>query len=408
MTRLARQALVAVYEARFPTAPNWQPGPLPFRHRDIRADMSARSSYYSDQTSRILYGTPEQPRRWHRELHQTDGGTEVIGVEALCVTGETDALGLIAIHLRTTGNPMTTLRSLARRRNAPPPAFDPQGLVEGQAKIDTTRTPSSLALIVPTKRGLPRLYPWPRYRRWPAANQWLWALASRTTLADFPPDPRNLEPTDNDIIRLSVDWHGALLRDGIGFVGLRPDRGENDPFFGYAELYARSIYLDAVLLGLLQKQAIDRLEERLVTVLDGHPPDNRDGRMAELERDVGRFRHLLWRQHLTTHGIPNLILAAYHRQHALRDRFDQILTEIADFNRLARDDENRHVNSATVLFTLTTVPAGIALGVMQVLGSQRPLDFAIATAVVATVTALLLRTRSARMALRALRNRFTQ
>jgi hypothetical protein len=33
-------------------------------------------------------------------------------------------------------------------------------------------------------------------------------------------------------------------------------------------------------------------------------------------------------QHLTTHGILNQILTAFHRQHRLPDRFQQILAEV--------------------------------------------------------------------------------
>jgi hypothetical protein len=54
----------------------------------------------------------------------------------------------------------------------------------------------------------------------------------------------------------------------MGVVGMRPDQGRDDAFFGYAELYLRSIYLDAVLLGMLQKQGLTHLEEHMATALD--------------------------------------------------------------------------------------------------------------------------------------------
>jgi hypothetical protein len=56
-------------------------------------------------------------------------------------------------------------------------------------------------------------------------------------------------------------------------------------------------------------------------------------------------------------GVPSQLLGAYQRQHRLRDRFDQVLMEISDFNRLNRETEKRYVNNALVLFTLITVPA---------------------------------------------------
>jgi hypothetical protein len=59
-----------------------------------------------------------------------------------------------------------------------------------------------------------------------------------------------------------------------------------------------------------------------------------------------------------------------------------------------------------VVFTLVTVPAGIALALLQVLGTNEPWLFAAVAGVCAVLIALLLRTRSARVAVKALRRRF--
>jgi hypothetical protein len=60
-----------------------------------------------------------------------------------------------------------------------------------------------------------------------------------------------------------------------------------------------------------------------------------------------------------------------------------------------------------VVFTIVTVPAGIALALLQVVETDEPWLLATVTATCVGLTALLLRTRSARVALRALRRRFT-
>ncbi|MFC0862543.1 hypothetical protein ACFHYQ_09575 [Sphaerimonospora cavernae] len=405
MTRLARQALVVIYQARLPADPTWPPGPLILQEGQIRSTAEARSEYYNDKAARVLYGSAERPRRWHDPSRRVMGGIEVVGVEALraSVAGP-DAHGLVAVHLRPRhGSPIALLRALAGRRGAPRLDFDPQVLLDGQAVIESTGSPFTISFVAPGARGLPRLYRQPRYWRWAAARQWLWTLASRTTLADYPPDPGNLEPREDEIIRLSSDWHAVVLRDGMGVVGIRPDQGRDDKFFGYAELYLRSIYLDAILLGLMQQQGITHLEKRMAAALDS----SLTATMADLEGRVSAFRHHLWAQHLTPHGIPNRVLTAYQRQHALRERFEQILLDISDFNRLNRDEENRYVNSAVVVFTLATVPTGIALALLQVLETHNPWLFAAVGFACALLTAVLLRTRSARVALRALRRRFT-
>ncbi|GLW10224.1 hypothetical protein Misp01_53520 [Microtetraspora sp. NBRC 13810] len=404
MTRLVRQTVIVVYEARFPAAPVWEPGPLVLQHGQVRSTAEARSEYYSAKAARMLYGDSAHPRRWHDVSPRAIGDVEVTGVEALRLTDEPDACGLVAIHLRLRrGNPVALLRALAGRRGTQPVDFDPQELVGGQAKVEPGGRPFTVSFVTSAGQNLPRLYREPRYWRWAPAYQWLWALASRTNLADYPPDPKSLEPADSEIIRLSSDWHAVVLRDGMSVVGVRADQGQDDPFFGYAELYLRSIYLDAVLLGMLQKQALTSLEERMASELDS----SLSVTMAELEREVSAFRHRLWAQHLTPHGTPNRLLTAYQRQHVLRERFEQILTDISDFNRLTRDDESRHVNSAVVVFTLVTVPTGIALALLQVLEPNGPWLFAIVGGVCAVLVALLLRTRSAKVAFRALRRRFT-
>ncbi|MDP4505860.1 hypothetical protein [Nonomuraea turcica] len=403
MTRLARRIIIVVYEARFPSAPAWEPGPLVLRHGQVRSTAEARSEYYSAKAARVLYGDEAYPRRWHDASHRVIGDVAVTGVEALRVTDEPDACGLVAIHVRLMrGAPIALLRALAGRRNAPLTDFDPQELVGGQAKIEPGARPFTVSFVTSAGSGLPRLYRQPRYWRWAPACQWLWSLASRSSLLDYPPDPKNLEPADSEILRLSSDWHAVVLRDGMGVTGVRPDQGQNDPFFGYAELYLRSIYLDAVLLGMLQKQGLTHLEERMAAALDSSLSTT----MAELEREVSSFRHQLWAQHLTPHGTPNRLLTAYQRQHVLRERFEQILTEINDFNRLSREDENRQVNSAVVVFTLVTVPAGIALALLQVMETNEPWLFVTVGGVSAVLIALLLRTRSARVAFKALRRRF--
>ncbi|MGW4793153.1 hypothetical protein ACWEPC_12165 [Nonomuraea sp. NPDC004297] len=405
MTRLARQTLVVIYEARFPATPAWVSGPLVLGHRQVRSTAEARGEYFSAKAARVLYGDTERVSRWHDPARQIIGDVEITGVELLRATDRPDACGLVAIHLQPQdGTPIDLLRSLAGRRDAPPAGLDPQKLVDGQASIEPGSRPFTICFVTAAKQGLPRLYRQARYWRWPSAQQWLWALASRTNVADYPPDPKNLEPADADVIRLSSDWHAVVLRDGMAVVGTRPDRGHDDSFFGYAALYLRSIYLDAILLGILQRQGLVRLEGRMAVALDTSLPST----MAELEHEVSTFRHRLWAQHLTPHGAPNRLLSAYQGQHALRERFEHILTEISDFNRLARDNENRRVNGAVTVFTLVTVPAGIALALLQVVESSNPwLYTGVAVACLGLIV-FLLSTRPARLAFRALRDRVTR
>src|SRR3569833_20877 len=407
MTRPARAVTVAVYQATFPRTPDWAEGPLPFSYGDMSADTAGRSSYYPFRTARLLYGAPGRTRRWHKALDVHVDGVQAVGLEAIRLRDEPGTPGLVIVHLAAVrANPLRVVRALAQRGGIRLTGFDPQELVEEEAVLDAT-VPYTLSFVTSRGRWLPRLYRHPRYARWPNAEQWLWALASRTSFADHPPDPRQLPTVRNagladfDYIRLSADWRAAVLRDGLALVGCRADSGGQDPFFNHAELYGRSGYLDAVLIGMLQLHGISDLENALASALDAPLTST----MAELEQRGTLFRHELWWQHLSTHGIPNQLLGAYQRQHRLRERFDQVLTEISDFNRLTRDDEKRYVTTALILFTLITVPGSLALALLQALGSDSPWIFGSVITACVFITAALLTTRTARVVMRSIRKR---
>lgn len=349
MTRQDRAVIVAIYQATFPRTLDWAEGPLPIRHGDVLADAANRAGYYPARTARLLYGSAGRPRRWHMPLVTDVGDVELAGLEALRLRDEPGAPGLLAVHLRATGTQaLGVVRALAGRGDARVAGFNLDQLVDGQA-IVVSAVPYTLTFVTRQRYRFPRLYPHPRYLRWSSIDQWLWALASRTNETDHPPDPRYLprsrcsDGSDVDGVPLSADWCGLVLRDGVALVGRRADKGASDPFYNHAELYARSIYLDALLIGILQLQGISELEDALAAALD----DPAASRLAELERRVTEFRHELWWQHLSAHGVPNQFLGAYQRQHRLRDRFDQALTEISDFNRLHRENEKRYINNGS-------------------------------------------------------------
>jgi hypothetical protein len=402
MGQPARQAIVAVYHASFPSTPDWDEGPLPLTHDGIRADAAARSTYYPPRTARLLYGAPGSPRRWHKAMNEQTDGFTVIGLEALRLIDEPDAGGLIIVHVSPgVRRSVDVVRALAGRRGTVLNEYDPARLVGGAAQI-SPEPPFTLTLVTSRTWRLSRLYGHPRYLLWPQLDQWQWALASRTLYRDQPPDPNTTQLPRQERIWLSADWCGFVLRDGMALTGTRPDRGDSDPYYNHAALYARTIYLDAILIGLLQLHGIGELEDALAEALDGGSPSST---MPRLERRLAAFRHRLWWQHLSAHSVPNQLLDAFHRQHRLPERFTQILAEINDFNRFAREDEAHRINGAILLFTLVTVPAGTALALLQVLETRDPWIFTTVFATCTIFIGLLLTTRSARGVLRSLRQR---
>lgn len=400
MSRPARQAIVAVYRATFPQAPDWAEGPLPLTHDGVRADTAGRSAYYPPRTARLLYGTSERSRRWHRTLHTRIGDLTVIGVEALRPNDHPDAEGLVALHVVPRKlHTVDVLRAFANRKGAHLPGFDLARVVGDQAKL-SPRPPFTLAFATPHTWRFPRLYHHPRYLRWPTLDQWQWSLASCTNYRDQPPAPHITQLPEQERIWISADWSALVLRDGMALTGTRTDRGVSDPFYNHAALYARTIYLDAILIGLLQLHGISALEESLAANLDGPSPHG----MLHLEERVARFRHQLWWQHLSASGAPNQFLEAFHTHHRLPERFDQVLSEISDYNRVGRETESHTTNSTVLFFTLATVPAGIALALLQVISAQDLWIFAVVLGTCLLLTGVLLVTRPARGAFRSIRN----
>jgi hypothetical protein len=406
-----RQAIAVVLPARMPEPPPWDEGPLPFQHGARRADRTTRRTYFATATARVLYGEPERPCRWHRTTTATEGPLSALGVELLHTPlGDDHHRALAIIHLSVNGPALhDTLRSLAHRHAAPPSPLtgrlDPDQLLQGHAHITTGAPPFTAAFLTPARARLPHLYPRPYRHAWPPANQWLWALASRTNEADYPPDPTDTTALTNGALRLSADWSVLALRDGAAFIGHRRDLGPDDPFFGYAELHARTVYLDALLLGMIQRSHIDQLTETLSRVFDG---THLARRVAALEQHIAHFRSTYWRQHLTHHGPANDILLAFQTQHLLRTRFEEILTEATDYARLVQNQESQQISGALGILTILGLPLSTAFAAQQILADTNPWHLLAYTGAALAAAAGLLTTRYGRLVLSALRGQSKQ
>jgi hypothetical protein len=224
-------------------------------------------------------------------------------------------------------------------------------------------------------------------------------LASRSIPRDFPVPPELEAGHRRQAVRLSADWSAPVLRHGAAFLGHRPDAGEGD-FYEFAALHARTLHLDALLLGTLQREHIDQLMDELSAVFDG---PRLAARVALLERNIALFRSTYWRQHLSAHGAANDLLLAFQAQHRLPERFAEILAEAADYGRLAQNQESRQISGALGVLTVIALPLGTALSILQVLGDQSVLHLLVALALSVAATAAALTTRYGRLVVASLR-----
>ena len=402
-----RQAFTVVVPVRLPQDPPWAAGPLPFQGNDGPAELRARARLFAPSAARALYD-----HRWHVMTVREQGALRLDAVELLRTpTARSPEQALAALHFTVTGVPLLPLlRALSHRRQTPDPDpltgdFAPAELLAGVA--DTTAPsgpfalarPYTVAFLTPGPEPVEALRDQATGELPESADWLLQSLASRAAPSDIPMAPEYLPDLAAEIRRVSADWSALVLRQGAAFLGHHADAGPGD-FYDYAERNARGVYLDALLLGMAQRDHIDELTDDLSAVFDG-PGLAR--RVAALEQRIARFRSTYWRQHLSAHGPANELLLAFQAKYRLPERFAQILAEAADQARLVQTQESQQIAGALGVLTILGLPLATALSILQVLGDDRPwhLVGALAAAFAATGAALL--TRYGRLVLNSLR-----
>ncbi|RPK63199.1 hypothetical protein EES43_11750 [Streptomyces sp. ADI96-02] len=405
-----RRAVSLILPVRLPADPvSWAHGPLPFEAGGRRTDVASRRTYFTHAAGRALYGTPERPCRWHCFADVAHGALRLRGMEILrtpTALHPRHALAVLHCSVVTT-ELLDVLRALGHRAGADPDPLAgplaPDVLLAGVATPAGTGAPFAVphpytvAFLTPGEADTAILRSQGVLP--PTADRCLWAMASRSNESDFPTPVEQLPGQTECAVRISADWSALVLRHGAAFVGHRPDEGDGD-FYDFASLHVRSVYLDALLLGIAQRDHIDELTDGLSGIFDG-PGLAR--RVAALERDIAGFRSTYWRQHLTAHGPANELLLAYHEQYRLPVRFEEILSEAADYARLVQTQDGQQIAGALGVLTILGLPLGTALSILQVLGDDDPAHLLMALAAALLATAAAFATRYGRLVLASLR-----
>lgn len=391
--------MVVVCPAQITGDPDWPEGPLPLRQQDIEATAETREEYFIPACARILYGHPSQPRRWHQIISSDIGNSTAFGLEIL-THGRSASRAFAILHLQVHGNNILDIaRAVAGRRNTTGLQTEIASAFPSWVSLAPLRRPFTICFMSsPEELGPPPGAA--LVESWSNLETWLWQLASRTNRADFPPDPDRAFELLAGTVPLSADWRGLVARDGAAFVARRYDLGDADPFLGFAQLYTHSIYLDALIIGMLQNTTISEMIDDASRAFEANDLPRH---LARLEGRAARFRAVFWLRDVGTHGPANEILAAYQGQHRLPERFEAVLSEIADLNRIVQTQESQRVNAALGIITVVGLPFGIAFAVMQVLGVSSTSALLVGMAAAASCTGALLLTGFGRLLLRTLR-----
>ncbi|MGW0553652.1 hypothetical protein ACWDZ6_05535 [Streptomyces sp. NPDC002926] len=364
----------------------WKSGPLPLSHGGLRAEVGMRKFYFLPAVAEVLYGTPTEPRRWHIQVNMNHDGMTLVAVEVQRIDSATERQnGLVVLHLRVEQSAVLDVaRYFAGRPTAPAYALPGEDLLRDVASIEwqgrtaypfahlqSQDAPYTLALVTPWRMPLPKVYPELANLNWSTVDEWLFTLASRTSLDDYPPHPESREELVGNALCISASWKALVLSRGAAFVGLRPD----DPFHLVAELYVRTVYLDSLLFGIIQR---DRLVELAHDAASALGSANVGMNLASLELRLATFRSSYWKQVLTTDHRANDLFSAFQRQHRMLERYDRVVTEINELNRLVQTQESRQIGAALGILTILGLPLGTALGILQVLGLRSVISLATA------------------------------
>lgn len=353
--RWSRAIACVCFEVSGPRVPSgeWHPGPLPVELPDGRcADRSARATYFQARAADSLYGAQDgtAPSRWHRAVDGVSAGDDMLlGIELLAfphfatladgiqqpgVPADATSRYLCALHLSL--NLKDPLASLAAAVHLNPDdetctqrrVLYAELIGDGFQIPRTVRRALSVSMIMPGAQLWPPPLGTPR--QWTAADGWLWSAASATPLQRFRPDPEDPHVLDG-LVYLSSSWRALVLRDGIGFVGLVPDAGEESSFFDWGASYVRSLYTDVALLAALERDALDGFANQLAHI------GNRFEKSLEfrlLVNEVTEFRNVFWWENVTRHGNANRILEKLHAAHRTPQLFGRVVSDLDAFRQL--------------------------------------------------------------------------
>jgi hypothetical protein len=319
---------------------DWQPGPLPIALPDGRiTNAGLRSTYFQPLAAAALYGSPEQPCRWHRWIPALPGpggrakvhGVELLGVPQWVPSDDARTSFLAMVHLELA--PDQPIAALAAAVGVAPGQNDS----ESWRKFIDVVLGSGFSVLPSWRRGmstcflnadgeLPDLDDAPP--EWTAQTAWLWLGASATPFHVFSPDLADPHLLDHTVF-LSKTWRGLVLRDGVAFVGVSHSDTDRE-FLAHAAVYARTIYSDIMLLSILQRLGLEAFAGQLSRIGSRF---EKSQELRALVNALTEYRNVLWWDDVARHGLANNLLqnmqAAWHTP----ELFERVSTDLEAFRQ---------------------------------------------------------------------------
>ncbi len=337
------------------TTRGWEPGPLPVPFGEgQRADRDTRSTYFDHRAAEVLYGTARSVTRWHRSCDRMVADPiRLTALEWVRVDEHSMTRGFMILHLAAVAESLPDLVSgwseLVRwKSNDEARSTTLLGaireVVGEQISLTTLHhSPFRVAYVDSRPQDTPRF----SGGTLGSVADLQFTLGSAVAANSVTPSAKQAEALEASVVHLSKDWSVMVLRDGAAFVG---NEHANPAFLDrFGAAYVRSIYTDALLLGVIQRSVLNDFADRLASLGD---PARRPRAVERLDAEFSRFRNRLWWQHLTQHGIGNELLLAYAAQHRLHELMAETRSELQDYSRQARLRASRVLNIAVAILAV--------------------------------------------------------
>lgn len=354
---------------RPPSAP-WRQGPFPwplppkdgkYVFRD-NADERTREEFFEARIRPLLYGDV----RWHREVPRdlTLGQWPVTAAELLAYPEAYGPPGaLLIIHVQFTCNDLAEAASaISRLANMRPVTSESGSNLQEVTRVVDELLPGAQIVFqrtayvvshVTTVGGLEtgELSEVPHVSADHAAAR---LLASANDSQALPGHLQRPELGIQDIT-ISRSWVAAVLRTGSAFVGTTAEG--SDAFHATAEIHVHTIYLDAILVGLVQRDCIEERSNALVTAWEANA---RVKDMARQERQIISLRGQAWWLEISQAENPNRLLAALQTQFRLPEQLERLNRDVLDLARITDAERQERTNQALNILVIASAALGLA------------------------------------------------
>lgn len=382
MALFERNSVILIAEAVLGNEPRvgWADGPLPWlipragsgsgsgSGSELRATREVRAPYFAARVSGAIYGHPSGGRRLWRHAppdFPSPTGIRVEGLELLAFGGPDETNALLVLHGSLVGSdPIMDLFTASRFTPDQDPDWAIVALDGAGTLSSTTRRATTLVFAAPANLAAPPPGA-DRLSGWSPLDQWLWELASATPYKRYPPDAdaRAREKLVGKQLYLSRDWRALVLRNGLAFVATRHSPS-TDAFLDSADTNFRSIYLDAILLGYVQRVSLSSLANRVAELDD---PVDQPTLVRHIERDLTRFRNVYWHQAISPSHVATGLLDAYLDEHYLQVFASELYEEVSEYSRQVQAAAAERTTVLLSIITVVGLPFGLALGLLQAL-----------------------------------------